>query len=97
MVLTRYESSALNLILDDYEAPNTIANNVAQDLGHFVAEQEVMEALTALTIRGLATAFSYDPSSQSFCVINVEEIKETNNLWFMASSSGRAAVRGDHE
>lgn len=90
MILNALEISVLGWILYDYESPHTISGNVAQDLGRSVTEQEVLEALTALAIHGLATPFNYDASTQSYRKVQINEEKKTNDLWFFASPSGRA-------
>ena len=76
----------LESIADDYEAPHTIAGDIARDLGRDVTEHEVLDALMALANNGKVQAFRYDESSNQYIEVAVLDVESPESHWFFARS-----------
>ena len=81
----------LGMLGNDYEAPKTLASDLARELGRDVSEAEVRAVLENLALRGLAQAFVFEPSTGRYVPIEAAEVKGQESPWFNATPEGMAA------
>jgi hypothetical protein len=84
------EAEVLGWLLDDYEAPQTLAGDISGEFGTSVSEASVSSALVRLVEVGLAQAFQFDLASETYRPIALEGSPLT--AWFMATAAGRKLV-----
>ena len=84
------EAEVLSRIAEDYEAPHTIAGDIARDLKHPVSEAEVLVALLSLARGGSAQAYVYDAKGQRYRPISAAEAQAEKDPWFMAKRARHA-------
>ena len=89
MSLSSFELEVLGRVADDYEAIDTIRDDIARDLKRPVSDEEVGLALLALTRSGLVDAFVYDASSSQYRRADVDQ-SSVAELWFLTSKRGRS-------
>lgn len=77
-----FNDEVLERVADDFEAPHTIAADLARDLGREVKECEVLQALLALATSGQVQAFVYETATQDFVPVDVSEVVSRETLWF---------------
>jgi hypothetical protein len=80
-----FDLEVLELVVNDYEAPHTIIEEIARDLGRPVSEAEVLESLLRLVKSGKVQAYLFDRGCEQFRLVNASEAGKTHDLWFMAS------------
>ena len=79
-----FDDEVLERVADDFEAPHTIATDLARDLGREVTEYEVLQALLALATSGQVQVFVYETTKQDFVPVDVSEVVSCETLWFKA-------------
>jgi hypothetical protein len=87
---TDFELEVLGWVVDDYEAPHTIAGDIARVSGNPTTEGEVRIALLALAESGLVQAFAYDARGNRYGPITYREAVSANDAWYMATAAGKA-------
>jgi hypothetical protein len=83
-----FELEVLGWVADDYEAPHTIAADIARELKRPVSEAQVRAALLALAQKGMVQAYVYEPSSQRYRPISHGEAEAAKEPWFMTAATG---------
>ena len=73
----------LNASMQSPEAPHTICAEIEEVLGRPVSEEQVLQAFRELQALGLVEEHGRGPH------------KPPNDLWFIATRAGRAAVESD--
>lgn len=68
-----------------YEAPHTIAADLARDLGRSVSESEVLSSFVRLARAGRVEAFQLSPSQPHAVRVPVAEIATIAEPWFLAA------------
>jgi hypothetical protein len=89
MNLSAIEDEVLGSCADDYEAPHTIAADIARDIGRSVSEAEVRAAFIALTESGLVQAYLFDRADNRYKAISVTEASLNGDAWFFITPEGR--------
>ena len=79
-----FDDEVLERVADDFEAPHTIATDLARDLGREVTDYEVLQALLALATSGQVQAFVYETTKQDFVPVVISEVVSRETLWFKA-------------
>ena len=74
---------------DDYEAPHTIAGDIARDLERPVTEAEVRAAFLSLAAKGLVQAYAFEGSSSCYLPISSSAAIHQEAAWFLVSAEGR--------
>ena len=87
---TTFELEVLGFVADDYEAPHTIAEDIARELKRPTSESEVLSALLALAHTGMVQSYVYDSSGSRYRAITAQEAASAKNAWFMATAAGKA-------
>jgi hypothetical protein len=82
-----FELEVLGWVAEDYEAPHTIAGDIAREIGRPVSEAEVRCALLDLTERGLVQAYAFEPGSGRYRSVTSAEARTIPEPWFMATQS----------
>jgi len=90
MSATALETEVLSRVAEDYEAPHTIAGDIARDLERSISEAEVLTALLSLARSGLVQAYVYEPSSQRYRAISASEASAAQDPWFKAKRASYA-------
>ena len=85
-----FELEVLGWVADDYEAPQTITQDIARETGRSTTEAEVRAALLALTQSGLVQAYIYD--AQGYKPITYAEASAAADPWFMSTATGNAEL-----
>ena len=87
------EEVVLGFVCDDYEAPHTIASDIARELGRPIGEAEVRHALLALAANGRVQTFAFDKKANRYLPISSSNASQEPNAWFMATpaADGRAS------
>lgn len=93
MSLSAFEREVLGRVADDYEAADTIREDIARDLGRSVSEDELASALLTLARSGLVDAFVYDASSSQYHRADVQK-SAVGDLWFLANKAGLSEYEG---
>jgi len=88
MNLDPLEAEVLGWLLDDVEAPQTLAGDISREFGSSVSEASISSALARLVEMGFAQAFEFDQATNSFQPIAARNPPLT--AWFMATKAGRA-------
>jgi hypothetical protein len=88
MNLDPLEAEVLGWLLDDVEAPQTLAGDISREFGSSVSEASISSALTRLVEMGLAQAFEFDQATNSFRSIATRNPSLT--AWFMVTKAGCA-------
>jgi len=78
------ESEVLERCRDDFEAPHTIASDIARDLGRPVTESEVRAAFLSLASKGLVQAYTFETLSSRPVPISSADAVHTDAAWFKA-------------
>jgi len=84
-----FELEVLEYVADDYEAPRTIASDIATSLSRTISEADVRSALLALAHHGLVQAYAYDAERKRYSPISATEAQASQDPWFMAAPAGR--------
>jgi len=87
--MTPFESEVLGRCADDYEAPHTIAGDLARDLKRHVAESEVRAVFQSLASQGFVDAYTYDNSRNTYRRVSGSVAQPVDVVWFMISNEGR--------
>ena len=82
------EDEVLGRCADDYEAPHTIAGDIARTLGRPISEAEVRAAFLSLASIGLVQSYAFD-TSRGYVPISAAEASQQEAAWFMISAEGR--------
>jgi hypothetical protein len=82
-----FENDVLEMCGNDYEAPHTIAGDLARELGRPVTESEVRAAMLALASRGQLQAYVFEGSSNRYVPISSTTAIDRKDAWFMAPRS----------
>src|SRR5258706_323087 len=90
--LGAFELDVLGWVLDDYEAPHTIATDIARELKRPTSEAQVRAALLGLAQKGMVQAYLYEPSSQRYKPVSHSEAQAAAEPWFMATPTGVAEL-----
>ncbi len=88
MDLSQFQLEILGRVADDYEAIDTIRDDIARDLERPVSDEEVWSALLSLAHSGLVDVFFYDASSSRYCPAEVDQFPVAD-LWVLTSKRGR--------
>ena len=93
MTQSAFEKEVLGFVCDDYEAPHTIAIDIARELGRPITEAEVRVALLALAAKGQVQAYVLDKASNRYVPISSSAASHESDAWFMATvaAGGREA------
>ena len=83
------QDEVLGRCADDYEAPHTIAGDIARKLGRPIPEAEVLAAFLSLASIGLVQSYVFEASDGSYVPISVAEASQQDAVWFMISAEGR--------
>jgi hypothetical protein len=86
-----FELEVLGFVAEDYEAPHTIAGDIARELQRPTTEAEVLAALLSLARTGLVQSYVYDSGGSQYRAISAKEAASTKDPWFMATAAGKAA------
>jgi hypothetical protein len=86
-----FELEVLGFVADDYEAPHTIARDIARELQRPTTDGEVLAALLSLARSGLIQSYVYDSGGSRYRAISAKEASSTKDPWFMATAAGKAA------
>ncbi len=89
MLLGAFEREVLGWVCDDYEAVDTIRDDIARELGRSVSYAEVTSALLVLARAGFVDAYVYDSSSSTYRRADVNQ-SPVEDLWFLTNSEGLA-------
>jgi hypothetical protein len=81
-----FELEVLGWVADDYEAPHTIAGDIARELGRAVSEAEVRTALLGLAKHGLVQAYVFEAGENRYRPVNFVEAQAATEAWFMAAN-----------
>lgn len=79
-----FEEEVLGFVCDDYEAPHTIASDMARELRRPITEAEVREALLSLACKGQVFTFKVDRAASRLIPIDVEDAAIEPEPWFLA-------------
>jgi hypothetical protein len=90
MNVSAFESEVLDRCGNDYEAPHTIANDLARDLKRPVTESEVRAAFLSLASGGLVQAYVFEGSTNRYVPISSAAAVHESGAWFI-SKVGRGA------
>ena len=82
------DTEVLGWVLNDYEAPQTIAADIGRELKKTITEQQVLASLKSLTAAGLVQAFAFDASKNAYRPATIGSIPD-EKLWFMATEAGK--------
>ena len=82
------ELEVLGSVGDDYEAPHTIASDIARETGRSITEIEVRAVLLALARSGLVQAYAYDAEAARYRPITYDEAVRIHDAWFMSTAAG---------
>jgi len=82
-----FELEVLEWVAQDYEAPHTIAGDIARELGRAVPDDEVRAALLELASRGLVQAFVFESGENRYRPVAAAEAQAAADVWFMAAES----------
>ena len=74
------ESEVLNMCGNDFEAPHTVAGDLARELGRPVAESEVRVVMLALASKGQLQAYIFESSSSRYVPISSAAAMERRHL-----------------
>jgi hypothetical protein len=85
-----FELQVLEWVAHDYEAPHTIAGDMARELGRGVSDAEVRAALLELTRRGLVQAFLFEAADNRYRPVTLAEAQAAAEAWFMVAESREA-------
>jgi hypothetical protein len=80
-----FEDDVLEMCSDDYEAPHTIANDLARDLGRPVTHSDVRAALLLLAAKGLVQAYEFDAADKDYVPISAAAAEDVTGAWFRRS------------
>jgi len=86
-----FEREVLGWVADDYEAPHTIAGDIARETGRPTSEAQVREALLTLAESGMVQAYVYD--AQRYRPITHGEAATAADPWFMSTAAGNAELK----
>jgi hypothetical protein len=86
-----FELEVLGFVADDYEAPHTIASDIARELQRPTTEAEVLAALLALARTGMVQSYVYESGGSRYRAISAQEAASAKDPWFMATAVGKAA------
>jgi len=89
MSVVAFEYEVLGSCGNDYEAPHTVANDLARDLKRPVTEAEVRAAFVSLAAKGLVQAYTYEASGGGYVPISSREAAQNEAAWFMMNAEGR--------
>jgi hypothetical protein len=89
MNVNAFEEEVLGMCGNDYEAPHTIASDLARELKRPVTESEVRGAFLSLAEKGLVDAYSVDKSANRLLPISRTEAARDESAWFYWSAEGR--------
>ncbi|MGA8005126.1 MAG: hypothetical protein WCA17_03420 [Burkholderiales bacterium] len=90
-----FELEVLGWVANDYEAPHTIAGDIARETGRLTTECEVRAALLALAQSGMVQAYAYDARANCYKPITHSEAASTDDPWFMSTAAGNAELERD--
>jgi hypothetical protein len=90
MSASALETEVLGRVAEDYEAPHTIAGDIARDLKRPVSEADVLAALLSLARGGLVQAYVYESKNQRYRAISASEAADAQDPWFMAKRASHA-------
>jgi hypothetical protein len=90
--LSELEIEVLGWLLDDYESPSSITDDIARGLDRPVTEAEVSETLRGLVRKGLAAAFRYNKEAEAFEPIELSPDMASDGLWYLALPRGRSEI-----
>ena len=82
-----FELEVLAWVAEDYEAPYTIAGDIARELGRYVSEAEVRTALLGLARQALVQAYVFEAGENRYRPVNLTEAQATTEAWFMVADS----------
>ena len=91
--LSSLESEVLGWLLDDYESPQSLHQDIQRELGRPLGLPELTAALQSLCARGLAHCYRFDEGQNEYVKIT-ESAMFGPESWYFASASGRAAMEG---
>jgi hypothetical protein len=87
-----FEQQVLEFVRDDYEAPQTVASDIARELGRSVSEQEVRSALLALTASGRVQAYVFESAKGRYVPVASADAAKEQSIWFKATSAAGGSV-----
>ena len=85
-----FELEVLGWVANDYEAPHTIAGDIARESGRATSEAQVRTALLALAQSGMVQAYVYEAHAQRYKPITHGEAAAAADPWFMSTAVGNA-------
>jgi hypothetical protein len=93
---SQFELEVLGYVENDYENVHSIRSDIERDLGRPVSEAELFSVLWNLAHHGLADAFSFDASTNTYCKVAVTPSGQAGDIWFLANANGIAAYERHH-
>ena len=91
MERSTFEDEVLGMCGNDYEAPHTIASDLARELRRPVTESEVRKALLALASKGLVQAFVFENPTNRYVPISSGAATQEEAAWFLITLEGHHA------
>lgn len=87
-----FEEDVLGFVCDDFEAPRTIASDIARELGRPITEVEVRGALLSLAAKGQVQAYIFDKARNRYVPVGSAAAMHEADPWFLATPKfgGRA-------
>ena len=89
-----FELEVLGFVAADYEAPHTIAGDIARELQRPTTEAEVLAALLALARTGMVQSYVYDSGGSRYRPITPQKAASAKEPWFMATAAGKTEREG---
>jgi hypothetical protein len=87
--MTQLETEVLDRCGNDYEAPHTIASDIARDLKRPVSDAEVRAAFRSLAVQGLVDAYVFDDVRNQYVPISASAAQLQDAAWFTITVKGR--------
>ena len=82
------ELTTLVWVSMDYESIETIGNNVSEEIGFSVSDQEISESLLSLFTKGLVQAYRFDSEINQYVPQQPFGEGDITELWWRATDSG---------
>lgn len=82
------ELATLVWVSIDYESIASIRQNVTDEIGFSVSDQEISECLLALFSKGLVQAYRYESKNNQYVPQQPFGEADITELWWLATDSG---------
>jgi len=78
------DKSVLRRTQDDFESPETISSNVANDLDKHVTTRAIFDSYLRLLDSGLVNAYRFDSRDNRYVLLDKTDVSDAANTWFLA-------------